>query len=104
MVVIEVVGGLLSLALACVTTYMAVFGGLGALGVVRYVRCPTCGHLTTVSQPGLPAQCAHCRHDVLLHPLHTLHDVHLWHRGTLVGTGSQRGVADSALHGRHRQD
>jgi hypothetical protein len=96
MLVVAVVGGILIVVLACITTYMAVVGGLGALGASRFVRCPRCGHLVTASGSGPPERCAHCRHVALYHhPFQALHDYTLVHGGLLTtpevapGTGEQ---------------
>lgn len=78
MVVLDVAVSVLTLALACAVTCMAIFGGLAVLSVLRYVRCPVCGHVMRVSNEAAP-QCAQCRHPVLFHPIHTVHGFHFWH-------------------------
>jgi hypothetical protein len=96
-IVLEVTGTVVLLALMCVTTYMAIFGGLGMLGAVRYVRCPACGHLTAASGSGTPQGCPYCRHGALFHPLHTLHDAHIWHRGVLRTEGRVESASASGV-------
>jgi DNA-directed RNA polymerase subunit RPC12/RpoP len=85
MVVFEVLGGVVVLVLAAITTYMAFVGGLGVLGVLRYVRCGRCGHLT-LEQRAQQQLCARCHHEVLFHPLHAMHGSFIlhWHEHHVV--------------------
>ena len=79
MVVSEVVAVVLVIVLACVTTYMAVYGGLGVLGAIRFVRCPQCRHLVPASRIPLE-ECPHCRHAAQYHhPVHALHEAYVLH-------------------------
>lgn len=79
MVVVEVLAGVLVLALALVMTIGVYLGLLGFVGAVRLVRCDRCGHLGLTSASEPRRTCAVCRHGRLLHPLLTLHHAHLVH-------------------------
>jgi hypothetical protein len=71
MIVLEVAGAIVILALLGVATWMAIVGLEGVLGAIRLQRCHTCGHLGPSSSDAVWA-CAFCRVD------HTLH-AHLAH-------------------------
>lgn len=66
MIVLEVVGALVILALLAVATWMAIVGLEGVLGAIRLQRCRTCGHLVPSSSDDVSA-CGFCRVDHALH-------------------------------------
>jgi DNA-directed RNA polymerase subunit RPC12/RpoP len=70
MIVVEVVAGVLVLALAVAVTWMGIFGLLGAIGCVRLRRCRSCGHLAPSATTPVMV-CPYCRHQRLMH--HRVH-------------------------------
>lgn len=61
MVGVEVVAGLILMALLATATWMAIVGLLGVTGCFRLRRCRSCGHLIPTSTPAVAA-CPYCRH------------------------------------------
>jgi hypothetical protein len=72
MVVLEVFGAAVFVALAVVTTAMLMAGALGMLGVVKVVRCPRCAELRLELTARGAKMCFSCRHEMVLHPIHTV--------------------------------
>ncbi len=74
---LEIVVGVLIVALGLATMVMAIVGLGGMIGAVRIVRCANCRHLVISSGTTVVSSCSSCRHPVLHHPIHALHDVHI---------------------------
>jgi len=67
MVIIEILGGVVFLALVGATIIFMLIGGLGLLGVVLFERCPECRRFSVQSKPAVQP-CVRCRQS-RLHPL-----------------------------------
>jgi len=79
MVVVEILGGIVFLALAGATTAMALVGGLGLLGVVTLEQCPECMRLAVRPKvPGDPRP--RCPHQARVHRLHPQQSFHAGYR------------------------
>jgi hypothetical protein len=73
MLIVEIIGAVLVLALAVVVTAGFYLGVLASIGALRLTRCRHCGHLG-ISAPREPLLlCSRCRHPHLLHPLRVHH-------------------------------
>ena len=72
MVVIDILGTLLVVALFVFAVGALWIGLLAAIGAVRLVQCERCGHLGLTPTHHPLRQCARCRHGNLLHPVATL--------------------------------
>jgi hypothetical protein len=79
MVVIQILGSLIVVALAGVTIVMALVGGLGILGVIHFERCHRCGCLSLKQTATSVQSCSRCRHGGLFHR-RSPYDVRKGHR------------------------
>lgn len=61
MLIVDVVAGLLAMALAIVATAAEIVGLLGALGAARLVRCESCGRMVLAAGPAPGSTHAYCR-------------------------------------------
>jgi hypothetical protein len=76
MIVLEILGGIVVLALGTFATAALYLGMFGAFGAVRLVRCSHCAHWGWTSGTQPLRSCPICRHGRLLHPLVSLRRFH----------------------------
>lgn len=98
MIVLEILGGILVLALGTFATAALYFGMLGAFGAVRLVRCSHCDHWGWTSGTQPLRSCPICRHGKLFHPLVSLRGFHGRSQSALEGRSSSIGRDDFAQH------
>jgi hypothetical protein len=76
----EVVIGVLVLALGLATLAAAYIGALGLLGVCCVIRCAQCGRLgVTAADRPVRQSCRHCSGHQRLHPFVTVREHWHWH-------------------------
>ncbi|MGH8989411.1 MAG: hypothetical protein ACRDXC_12600 [Acidimicrobiales bacterium] len=76
MLIVEIVAGVLVVALAVVMAVCGVVGLLGIIGAVRIVRCSHCRRIALSTASAPLRSCSRCRHGWLLHPLYQMQHAH----------------------------